>query len=95
YCCIKIPESPPRELCIIGGIKRVEWDLRKGRPKQSSDRLIKLSLYLDSIKARLFEIYLDIRLNQGELSSENIKNTYLGKGIQDYTMLGLIDQAIQ
>ena len=69
--------------------------LRKGRPKQRSDRLIKLSLLLESIKAKLFEIYLDIKLNKDELSAENIKNIYLGKGTHDYTILELTDQAIK
>lgn len=34
YCCMKIPEAAPTELCIMDGIKRSDWDLRKGRPKQ-------------------------------------------------------------
>jgi hypothetical protein len=79
----------------MDGIKRSDWDLRKGRPKQSSDHLIKLSLFLDSIKANLFEIYLDLRLSREELSVEKIKNIYLGKGPQDYTIRGVIDEAIE
>lgn len=94
-CCIKIPESPPKELSIVSSIKRDEWDLRKGRPKQTSDRLVKLSLYLDTVKARLFEIYFDLKLNKGELSAENIKNIYLDKGAKDYTILRLVDEAIK
>jgi hypothetical protein len=45
-------------------LTRSDWDLRKGRPKQTSDHLIKLSLFLDSIKGRLFEIYLDLKLTR-------------------------------
>jgi integrase len=93
YCCLKIPEASPTEMCILDGIKRSDWDLRKGRPKQINDHLIKLSLFLDSIKARFFEIYLDLKLTREELSVEKIKNIYLGKGPQDYTLLGLIDEA--
>lgn len=93
YCCIRACETAPKELCISGGINREDWDLRKGRPKQKSDHLIKLSLYLDAVKAKLFDIYLDLKMNEGELSAENIKNIYLGKGTQDYTILELIDLA--
>ena len=50
---------------------------------------------LEAIKAKLFEIYLDIKLNKDELSAENIKNIYLGKGTHDYTILELTDQAIK
>lgn len=95
YCCIKVYETPPKEMCVASSIKREEWDLRKGRPKQRSDHLIKLSLFLESIKAKLFEIYLDLKLNKGELSAKNIKNIYLGKGTHDYTILELIDKAIK
>jgi integrase/recombinase XerD len=95
YCCLKIPELRTSELCILDGIKRNEWDLRKGRPKQTTDHLVKLSLYLDSIKAKLFEIYLDLKLTKGELSVQRIKNIYLGKGPQDYTIRGVINEAIE
>lgn len=94
YCCLKIPEAPPTEICIIDGIERSDWNLRKGRPKQNSDHLIKVSLFLDSIKAKLFEIYLDLKLTKEELSVEKIKNIYLGKSPQDYTILGVIDEAM-
>jgi integrase/recombinase XerD len=93
YCCMKIPEAALTELCIMDGIKRSDWDLRKGRPKQTSDHLVKLSLFLDSIKANLFEIYLDLKLTREELSVEKIKNIYLGKGARDYTLLKVIDEA--
>jgi integrase/recombinase XerD len=95
YGCIKIPENPPKEISVVSSIKGDEWDLRKGRPKQTSDHLIKLSLYLDTVEAKLFEIYFDLKLNKGELSAENIKNIYLGKGAKDYTILQLIDEAIK
>lgn len=59
---------------------------RKGRPKQVSDHLIKLSLFLDSIKARLFEIYLDLKLTRDELSVEKIKNIYRNHSVLDILM---------
>lgn len=93
YCCVRIYETTPKEICISGGIKRDEWDLRKGRPKQKSDHLIRLSLYLNTVKAKLFDIYLDLKMHEGELSAENIKNIYLGKGTHDYTILELVDLA--
>jgi integrase len=95
YCCIKTSCSSPKELCLVNSIKREEWDLRKGRPKHNNDKLIKLSLYLDTIKAKLFEIYFDLKLNKSELSAEIIKSIYLGKGTNDYTILQLIDEAIK
>lgn len=73
YCCIRVYESSPKELCVASQVKRDDWDLRKARPKQKSDHLIKLSVFLETSKAKLFEIYLDIKLNKDELSAENIK----------------------
>src|SRR5688572_8364815 len=95
YCCIKTSESSPKELCLVNSIKREEWNLRKGTPKHNNDKLIKLSLYLDTVKAKMFEIYFDLKLNKTELSAEIIKNIYLGKGTNDFTFLQLIDVAIK
>jgi len=79
YCCIKVCETAPIEICITGGTKKEDWDLGKGRIKQTRDDLIKLSLYLDSIKAKLHDIYLDLKLKEADFSAETIKNIYLRK----------------
>ncbi|HVM88000.1 MAG TPA: hypothetical protein VMT76_07410 [Puia sp.] len=94
YCCIKILETSPRELCVINDINRSEWNLRQGRPKQNSDKMIKLSVYIDKMKAELFEIYLDIKLHNGEVSAEKIKNIFTDKSSHDITILELVDVAI-
>ena len=80
YCCIKVYDDRPKELCIMGSIRREDWDMGKGMPKQDSDDLIKLLLYLDAIKAKLFNIYLDLKLKDELATAESIKNIYLGKG---------------
>jgi integrase/recombinase XerD len=95
YCCLKMPQSSPTELVVWHGIKRNEWDLRKGRPRQTCDRLIKLSIFLDSVKAKLYEIYLDLMLTREEVSVDKIKNIYIGKNPNDYTVIGVIDEAIE
>jgi len=95
YCCIKVYESRPKELCILGSIKREDWDMGKGMPKQDSDDLTKLSLYLDAIKAKLFNIYLDLKLKGEDVSAQGVKNVYLGKEDRNYTILQLIDKAIE
>jgi integrase/recombinase XerD len=89
-----VQEGRPKELCIMGSIKREDWDIGKGMPKQKSDDLIKLSLYLDGIKSKLFNIYLDLKLNDEDVTAEGVKNIYLGKGSRNYTILQLIDKAI-
>jgi hypothetical protein len=78
YCCLKAQKDKPKELSIMSGIKREDWDMGKGMPKQSSDDLIKLTLYLDTIKSKLFTIYLDLNLKGEEVSAESVKNIYLG-----------------
>jgi integrase/recombinase XerD len=74
YCCIKVYDDRPKELCIMGSIKREDWDMGKGMPKQSNDYLIKLSLYLDAIKAKLFNIDLDLKLKGENVSARGVKN---------------------
>ena len=95
YCCIKVCERAPVEIRIAGGTKKEDWDLRKGRPKQTREDLITLSLYLDSIKAKLHNIYLELKLKEADFSAETIKNIYLGKGNGDLTILQLVDKAIE
>lgn len=52
-CCIKIKGQNSKEICIEKGIKKQDWDAKKGRPKQQSDYLIKFGIYLESIKFKL------------------------------------------
>ncbi len=79
YCCIKVKNTLPKEICITGGIKKANWDIGKSRLKQSSDELIKLSLYLYKIKAKLLNIYLDLKLTESDISAKIIKNMYQRK----------------
>jgi len=95
FCCIKVSDTGPREISIPGNIKRDEWDLGKGRPKQNRDDLIQLSLFLDSVRAKLYSIYFEAQMKGYEVSATAIKKTYLGQGEQDKTMLQLMDMAVQ
>lgn len=94
YCCIKLVQESPKEMCVVRRIRKEDWNQRQGRPKQTSDVLIKLSLYLDTIKARLLNIYLDASLNGQLVSAEKIKNVYLGNEKSYYSILQLTDLAI-
>ena len=95
YCAIKLRNENTKELCFATGIKKDEWDFRKGRPKQTTDYLIKLAIWLDAAKAKLLTIWLDLKMSEADLSAEKIKNIYLGKENIDLTMLQLIDKAIK
>jgi hypothetical protein len=65
----------------------------EGYPKQKTDYLIKLAIFLDT--AKLLSIFLDLKLVEVDPSAEKIKNIYLGKENFDLTILQLIDQAIK
>lgn len=95
YCCIKIKGQNSKEICIEKGIKKHDWDAKKGRPKQQSDYLIKLGIFLESIKHKLLNIYLDLRLENVPVTVERIKSIYLGKDSTGMTLLQLIDKAIE
>jgi len=95
YCCIKINEHRPKEICVWSSINKLDWDMGRGIPKKHSDDLIKLALYLDKIKTQLTAIYLDLRLKGDQVSAPAIKNIYLGKGKADYSILQLIDKAVE
>lgn len=95
YCCIKVQDQRPKEMCVLNSIKKQDWDMGNGMPKKHNDDLVKLALYLDKIKTQLITIYLDLRLKGEDVSAGDVKNIYLGKGSTDYTILQLIDKAIQ
>jgi integrase/recombinase XerD len=95
YCCIKIKGQNSKEICIEKGIKKQDWDAKKGRPKQQSDYLIKFGIYLKSIKFKLLSIYLDLKLQDVAVTVERIKNIYLGKDSSGMTLLPLMDKAIE
>ncbi len=95
YCCIKIKGQNSKEICIEKGIKKKDWDAKKGRPKQQSDYLIKFGIYLESIKFKLLSIYLDLKLQDVAVTVERIKNIYLGKDSSGMTLLQLTDKAIE
>jgi hypothetical protein len=79
----------------MGSIQREDWDMGKGMPKQSNYDLVKLSLYLDGIKAKLFNIYLDLKLKGEDVTAQGVKNVYLGKGDHHYTIVQFIGKAIE
>ena len=62
---------------------REDWDIGKGMPKQDSDDLIKLSLYLD------------LKLKGEDVTAQGVKNVYLGKGDHHYTIVQLIGKTIE
>lgn len=94
YCCIKVEDSTS-EVCVVNSLKKDHWDLRKGRPKQTTDELIKLTMYLDMIKTKLSNIYFDLKLSGNGFNSSHIKNIYLGKSGQQISILQLTDLAIE
>ncbi len=93
YCCIKVNQRSV-EICVHRSIEKKDWCVGKAKPKQENDYLIKLSIYLDSIKAELFNIYMDIKLAKRECSAGIIKSIYLGKEDQQITYLQLFDKAL-
>ena len=94
FCCIKLVKRTT-EICISGSIQKTEWDIGKARPKLETDYLIKLSIYLDTIKAELFNIYLDLKLTGEECTAQRIKTVFLNKDLRQFTFLQLIDKAIE
>jgi len=94
YCCIKLKGQNSKEICIEKGINKKDWNTRKGRPKQISDYLIKLGIYLDTVKAKLLNIYLNLKLEETAIKVEKIRDIYLGKENENLTLLQLVDKAI-
>ncbi len=94
YCCIKIKGQKNKEICVEKGMDKNNWDIRKGKPKQKSDYLIKLGIHFECIRTRLLTIYLNLKLQEVEITVEKVRDIYLGKESENFTLLELIDKAI-
>ena len=67
------------------------WDQKNNRAKGSSVKAKDTNKYLDLVKKRLFDAYQDLLINNDEVTSETIKNKYLGIEEASYSLIELCD----
>jgi len=79
------------EVSIKRKISIDSWNLGKGMAKPSTSENKQLNSYLEQIRKMMVESYQDLVLSKQVVTTEAIKNKFLGLDISDMTLCKLID----
>lgn len=71
--------------------ERLAWDQASGCVKDSSAENRSINKTIESVRLKLNECYLQLRIQKKFISGEAIKNLFLGFSEEENTLLGLID----
>lgn len=67
------------------------WNEAKGKAKGTSEEIRSLNTFLERIRGRLTECYHELQLEKAFITSEAVKNKFLGVEEEEHSMLNLID----
>ena len=73
-------------------VPTVLWDAKGNRAKGKSDEAQKINHALDKIKARIIELYNQIRERENFVTAEMVRNAYQGVGTEYETLLKAFDK---
>lgn len=79
------------EISVKRSIKENSWNPVKGTAKGSKEEISKLNQYLDQFKSGIVESYQQLAMQKKLITAELLKNTFLGKDQQDFTICKLIE----
>jgi hypothetical protein len=79
------------EVSIKRKISIDSWNFGKGIAKPSSNENKQLNSYLEHIRKMIVEAYQDLVLSKQVITTEAIKNKFLGLEVSDMTLCKLID----
>ncbi len=71
------------EIALKQYVSRSDWNESKGTVKSKTNELKKVNNYLEEVRSKLFNYYLQLEKEEEVLSFEVLKNIYLGKGNQN------------
>lgn len=78
------------EISVKRSIEDKSWNPVKGMAKGSREEIAKLNQHLDKFKAGIVESYQQLAVQKKLITAELLKNTFLGKDQQDFTICKLI-----
>lgn len=78
------------EISVKRSIEDKSWNPIKGMAKGSREEITKLNQHLDQFKAGIIESYQHLAVQKKLITAELLKNTFLGKDQQDFTICKLI-----
>lgn len=82
------------ELALKCYILKDDWNSIKGAAKAKNDELIQLNSYLEEVRAKLFNHYRELKIGEQVVTTETVKNAYLGIDNQENqpTLLWLVKE---
>jgi len=69
-----------------------KWDLRFGRVSGKADEALRINQRLEKMRPRLQLLYDELMKRDGFVTSERLKNNFLGLDTAQETLLGLYDK---
>ena len=84
------------ELALKCSIKKEDWNVIKGEAKPKNEEFKILNSYLEETRGKIASHYRDLILNKKEVTSESVKNSYLGisenEENKNYTLLYAVSE---
>jgi hypothetical protein len=81
----------PAKISIKRSIYPAICNPEKGLAKGSKEETRMLNSYIEQVRNQLFGSYLQLLADKKLVTSEGIKNLYLGKGDKEHSLMSLID----
>jgi len=79
------------DISLKKNIEMKYWNGNKGMAKGNTDDIRHLNTHLEKLRAQLVGYYQDLQLKRKLITSDSIKNLFLGIGEQEYTLMNLIE----
>lgn len=77
------------EISLKKKISNEQWNLKRGEPKQINPELIQLSLYLNSQKSLVHDVYSQLSILKQNITLKKLKDKLLGIEISKETLIAL------
>lgn len=68
------------------------WNAKAAKAVGKSKEVVEINSLLDAINASIYKIYYDLQTRENNVTSERVKNCFLGIGIKSQTVLELFKQ---
>lgn len=79
------------ELSVKLNVDVNNWNNAKGMAKGKGDEIKTINTYLEQIRSRIVECYQELQIKKKLLTSDAIKNKYLGIEEQEHSLMNLFD----
>jgi len=79
------------EISVKRSVEPENWNTEKGLVKGTKEEARSINNYIEQIRLQLHNIYQKLSIEKQLITAELIKNTYLGVGQNEHTLMNLIE----